>query len=78
MRRGAKEEGELRIEIESRTGRGNSRHMEGDECGWTGQQAVDGMGWAGETVRVQPTGCLAGYVNCLDFILSGVGTTKEL
>ena len=40
LRRDAKEVGELRMEIESGTRRANSRHMEGAEHGWTGQNKM--------------------------------------
>lgn len=40
MRRDAKEEGELRREIESGTRRGNSKCVEGDEHGWIGQNKM--------------------------------------
>lgn len=40
MRRDAKEEGELRMEIESGTRRENSKCVEGAEHGWTGQNKM--------------------------------------
>lgn len=40
MRRDAKEESELRMEIESGTRRANSRCMEGAEHGWTRQNKM--------------------------------------
>lgn len=40
MRRNAKEEGELRMEIESGTRRENSKCVEGAERGWTGQNKM--------------------------------------
>lgn len=40
LRRDVKEEGELRMEIESGTRRANSKYMEGAEHGWTGQNKM--------------------------------------
>lgn len=43
---------------------------------WT-EQDVDGMRWAGETVKVQPMGRLTDYVNSPDFMLNAVGNHQR-